>query len=301
MMRKPISYPVMAWRTKPYFFDFSFYSSISHSQVILLRTLITLCSTLNPLPKQRWITMQLYYYDDITVSHSHIIIIITFKASWLPTQVLWRVNQRFHTSRRFYLCLQPLCGGNGKVENSSALVCCMRCSPITRCAWKCVWRTISYRKVARKCKVLLNACPSLRRIWSHLVWKHNPILKKPNKDLSTTLPPVKSRRDKKKKSKFWMKKWEMWFEQSSNQIVFISPYNDSFLSFLLLILLDIMYYSPHERRRSYNHSWKTMYTSFSPSFIHPFFHILDLLGLINKIRTRYVITHRSSHSHPPYF
>ena len=116
MMRKPISSPVMAWRTKPYFFDFSFYSSISHSQVILLRTLITLCSTLNPLPKQRWITMQLYYYDDITVSHSHFIIIITFKASWLPTQVLWRVNQRFHPSRRFYLCLQPLCGGNGKVE-----------------------------------------------------------------------------------------------------------------------------------------------------------------------------------------
>ena len=36
-------------------------------QVILLRTLITLCNTLNPLPQERWITMQLYYYDDITV------------------------------------------------------------------------------------------------------------------------------------------------------------------------------------------------------------------------------------------
>lgn len=35
-------------------------------QVILLRTLITLCSTLSPLPRERWITLQLYYYDDIT-------------------------------------------------------------------------------------------------------------------------------------------------------------------------------------------------------------------------------------------
>ena len=41
--------------------------SISDIQVILLRTLITLCSTLNPLPRERWITIQLYYYDDITV------------------------------------------------------------------------------------------------------------------------------------------------------------------------------------------------------------------------------------------
>ena len=41
---------------------------------MLLRTLITLCSTLSPLPRERWITMQLYYYDDITVassSHTH--------------------------------------------------------------------------------------------------------------------------------------------------------------------------------------------------------------------------------------
>ncbi|KNB45828.1 hypothetical protein JH06_5287 [Blastocystis sp. subtype 4] len=38
----------------------------SDIQVILLRTLITLCSTLNPLPRERWITIQLYYYDDIT-------------------------------------------------------------------------------------------------------------------------------------------------------------------------------------------------------------------------------------------
>lgn len=37
---------------------------------MLLRTLITLCSTLNPLPQERWITMQLYYYDDITVRSS---------------------------------------------------------------------------------------------------------------------------------------------------------------------------------------------------------------------------------------
>lgn len=35
--------------------------------MILLRTLITLCSTLSPLPRERWITLQLYYYDDITV------------------------------------------------------------------------------------------------------------------------------------------------------------------------------------------------------------------------------------------
>ena len=37
---------------------------------MLLRTLITLCSTLSPLPRERWITMQLYYYDDITVASS---------------------------------------------------------------------------------------------------------------------------------------------------------------------------------------------------------------------------------------
>ena len=37
---------------------------------MLLRTLITLCSTLSPLPHERWITMQLYYYDDITVASS---------------------------------------------------------------------------------------------------------------------------------------------------------------------------------------------------------------------------------------
>ena len=40
---------------------------------MLLRTLITLCSTLSPLPHERWITMQLYYYDDITVASSPLI------------------------------------------------------------------------------------------------------------------------------------------------------------------------------------------------------------------------------------
>lgn len=35
--------------------------------MILLRTLITLCNTLDPLPRDRWITIQLYYYDDVTV------------------------------------------------------------------------------------------------------------------------------------------------------------------------------------------------------------------------------------------
>ena len=45
---------------------------VKNQAVILLRTLITLCSTLNPLPNERWVTMQLYYYDDVTVgSHSH--------------------------------------------------------------------------------------------------------------------------------------------------------------------------------------------------------------------------------------
>ena len=39
---------------------------VPNPQVILLRTLITLCSTLSPLPRERWITLQLYYYDDIT-------------------------------------------------------------------------------------------------------------------------------------------------------------------------------------------------------------------------------------------
>ena len=44
---------------------------VKNQAVILLRTLITLCSTLNPLPNERWVTMQLYYYDDVTVgSHS---------------------------------------------------------------------------------------------------------------------------------------------------------------------------------------------------------------------------------------
>ena len=38
---------------------------VPNPQVILLRTLITLCSTLSPLPRERWITLQLYYYDDI--------------------------------------------------------------------------------------------------------------------------------------------------------------------------------------------------------------------------------------------
>ncbi|CBK23857.2 uncharacterized protein [Blastocystis hominis] len=39
---------------------------VKNQAVILLRTLITLCSTLSPLPRERWITLQLYYYDDIT-------------------------------------------------------------------------------------------------------------------------------------------------------------------------------------------------------------------------------------------
>ncbi|KAK8790640.1 hypothetical protein WA588_002389, partial [Blastocystis sp. NMH] len=39
---------------------------VKNQAVMLLRTLITLCSTLSPLPRERWITMQLYYYDDIT-------------------------------------------------------------------------------------------------------------------------------------------------------------------------------------------------------------------------------------------
>ncbi|KAK8824386.1 hypothetical protein WA577_006783 [Blastocystis sp. JDR] len=39
---------------------------VKNQAVILLRTLITLCSTLNPLPNERWVTMQLYYYDDVT-------------------------------------------------------------------------------------------------------------------------------------------------------------------------------------------------------------------------------------------
>ncbi|KAK8792003.1 hypothetical protein WA158_005380 [Blastocystis sp. Blastoise] len=40
--------------------------SIRNQAVIMIRTLISLCSTLDPLPVQRYVTMKLYYYDDVT-------------------------------------------------------------------------------------------------------------------------------------------------------------------------------------------------------------------------------------------
>lgn len=41
--------------------------SIRNQAVVMIRTLITMCSTLEPLPNDRWINMKLFYYDDITV------------------------------------------------------------------------------------------------------------------------------------------------------------------------------------------------------------------------------------------
>ena len=74
-------------------------------QVVLLRTLITLCSTLAPLPRERWITLQLYYYDDITVGPA---VSCSLAAARLPAGLLRGQRGVLAAPGRFLLPLRPL-------------------------------------------------------------------------------------------------------------------------------------------------------------------------------------------------
>lgn len=46
--------------------------TIRNQAVIMIRTLVSMCNTLEPLPNDRYINMKLFYYDDITVLYEYI-------------------------------------------------------------------------------------------------------------------------------------------------------------------------------------------------------------------------------------
>lgn len=87
-------------------------------QVILLRTLITLCSTLSPLPRERWITLQLYYYDDITALSlfPHYL-----SAPRLPTRLFRRHRRLLDPPGRFLLRFRPLRHRSGSSSHRTSL------------------------------------------------------------------------------------------------------------------------------------------------------------------------------------
>ena len=66
--------------------------NIRNQAIMLVRTLVTMCNTLSPLPGDRYLTMKLYYYEDIT------------PLNWQPTFLKIRLEiQMICASRK--LCL----------------------------------------------------------------------------------------------------------------------------------------------------------------------------------------------------